>query len=115
MKIRIKDLRLRCIIGLHDWEREVRQDVVINIEIEFDNATSASSDDISDSINYKKLTKEIIGKVEKSDFKLIERLAGMIVETVMSDERVGKVIVEIDKPHALRFADSVSVELTGER
>lgn len=109
MKIRIKNLRLRTIIGTNNWERKVLQDVIINVKVNYDGSTAAKSDNIEDTINYKKLTKEIISLTENSQFRLLESLAQNILDLIMKDKRVQKAKVEIDKPQALRFADSVSV------
>ena len=109
MKIRIKNLRLRTVIGINEWERKVLQDIVVNLEFDFDGSAAAASDRIEDTVNYKKMTKRIIEAVEKSSFYLLERLAEKILGIVMEDSRVLNARVEVDKPHALRFADSVSV------
>ncbi len=110
--IRITDLRLRCIIGIFDWEKENKQDVILNIEMEFDATKSAQSDDINDTVDYKKITKEIIAMVEGSQFNLLEKLAEEVLNIVCAHPLVEQARVEIDKPGALRFADSVSLELT---
>jgi D-erythro-7,8-dihydroneopterin triphosphate epimerase len=109
MIIRIKNLRLRCIIGINDWERENKQDVIINLKIEFDGEAAAASDDISHTVNYRTITKQIIELVEGSDFGLIEKLCSRILDVCMADPKVKKAKVEIDKPGALRFSDSVSM------
>ncbi|MCA9399019.1 MAG: dihydroneopterin aldolase [Candidatus Omnitrophica bacterium] len=114
-KIRITNLRLRTVIGANDWERDIEQDVIINIEMDFDASPSIQSDDLTDTIDYKTITKEIIEKVEASEFFLIEKLADMVLRIVMKDKRVKAATVRLDKPHALRFADSVSIELTEQR
>jgi len=115
MLIRIKNLRLRTIIGLTDLERKDRQDVVVNAEIEFDGAQAARTDDIADGINYRTITKRLIHEVEGSDWRLLEQLADHILTAIMDEERVRRATVEVDKPHALRFADSVSVVCSAER
>jgi len=115
MIISIKELRLRTIIGAHDWERDVKQDVVINVIAEVDGNPAAESDDLLDTVDYKMITKEIIELVETSEFYLIEKLAESILDIVMFDQRIVRASVEVDKPHALRFADSVSIETGRER
>ena len=115
MIIRIKDLRLRTIIGFKEWERDKKQDITINLTIESAGERAVESDDIADSIDYKVIAKEVIDAVEKTEFLLLERLAGFIIDIVMKDERIDRATVEIDKPHALRFARSTSVELTRKR
>ena len=112
--IRITDLRLRTIIGINDWERKSKQDVIINVSMEYDASKAAKSDDINDTVDYKALSKEIINKVEDSNFLLLEKLAQTVLDIVMMHSLVKKAHVCVDKPFALRFADSVSVELDSE-
>lgn len=114
-KINIKNLKLRTIIGIHDWEREHNQDVVINIEIHYDATKAAVSDRIQDTLDYKKITKAVIKLVESSRFQLIEKLASQILDLVLSEKKVKEATVRLDKPFALRFAESVSVELNKKR
>jgi D-erythro-7,8-dihydroneopterin triphosphate epimerase len=115
MIIRIKDLRLRAIIGFKEWEREKKQDITINLVIESGLEKVVETDDIEDGIDYKVITKKIIDEVEKTEFSLLEKLAGFILDIVMANERIDRATIEIDKPHALRFARSTSIELTRER
>ncbi len=115
MIIQIKNLRLRTIVGTNEWEREAPQDVIINVEIEFDGSTVARTDRLQDTIDYKKVKRCIIDVVEGSSFYLLDKLANRILETVMEEEKVQRATVEVDKPHALRFADSVSVTCSAQR
>lgn len=115
MLIRIKQLRLRTIIGFKKWEREKLQDVIIHAEIRVKEEKAIQTDSIEDSVDYKKLTKRIIEHVESSKYFLLEKLAGSILQLILQDARVVWARVEVDKPYALRFADSVSVEVSGER
>lgn len=115
MLITIKDLRLRTIVGIFDWERTRKQDVVINAEIEFDGSKAAATDKIEDTVDYKEITKNIIELVESSQFYLVEKLCNEILALIMANERVQRATVEVDKPHALSFADSVSITASAER
>jgi len=109
--IRIDNLKLRAIIGIHDWEREHKQDIVINVQMEFDASKSIESDKIEDTVDYKVITKRIIKEVDASNFQLLEKLTQLILNIVMENKRVQEATVRVDKPFALRFADSVSIEL----
>lgn len=113
--IRIKNLRLRTYIGFNDDERRKRQDVVINVRFTYRADEAAETDDVKYAVNYRTITKEIIRTVEKGRFMLLERLAADVLELVMADERVASAEVEVDKPHALRFSDSVSAFLSASR
>ncbi len=115
MIIRIKDLRLRTIIGCNNWEREKKQDITINIVMDCDSEKAVTSDDINDTTDYREITKNIIEAVEESEFFLIERLAGFILEIIMLRPGVLSATVEVDKPQALRFSRSVSVEVSAAR
>ena len=115
MIITIKNLHLRTIIGLQDWEREKKQDILVNLKIESNDETAVTTDDINDSIDYKQLKYLIVDQVENSQFFLLEKLAGFILDLVLNHPKVKRATVEIDTPQALRFADSVSVTLTREK
>lgn len=109
--IRIEDLLLRTIIGFNAWERDKKQDVQINLYMEFDAKKAVETDRVEDTLDYKKIKKSVITLVESSCFNLLETLAHRILETVASDEKVIYAEVKVDKLHALRFARSVSVEM----
>ncbi|MEE4310316.1 MAG: dihydroneopterin aldolase [candidate division KSB1 bacterium] len=115
MVIRIKNLRLRTIIGIEEWERTNKQDLIINAVIDFDGEKAAESDDIADTVNYKRITKKIITLVEESDYFLLEKLCDRVLHVILEDKNVLSATVEIDKPGALRFTDSVSVSTSAGR
>lgn len=115
VKITIENLRLRTIIGINDWERETRQDVVINVELELAAGTVFTRDAIDETVDYKQLNKRIIEEVERSSFFLLEKLGDHLLMVVMEDRRVRHARVRVAKPGALRFTDSVSVECSAER
>lgn len=114
--IRVKNLLLRTYIGFNPEELQNKQDVVINIEIEADIPEEALSEDEPEGIyDYKIITKQIIGLVQDNRFKLLEVLTKNILDLIMTDQRVKRACVEVDKPHALRFAESVSFEMEAGR
>jgi len=115
MIIRIKNLRLRAIVGTNAWEREAPQDVIFNIRMEFDGTKVAETDDLASTIDYKMMKRRIIKEVEEAHFYLLETLASRVLRIVMEEEKVQKATIEVDKPHALRFTDSVSVSCSAER
>jgi D-erythro-7,8-dihydroneopterin triphosphate epimerase len=115
MLIQIKNLRLRTVVGVYSWERKELQDIIINVSIEFDGSKASCSDNIKETIDYKTMKKEIVSAVESSSFQLLESLSNHILELIMRNTLVNRACVEIDKPHALRFADSVSVRSCAER
>jgi FolB domain-containing protein len=114
-KILIRDLLVRGIIGLNDWEREKQQDILINMVLDLDVRAAAQSDDIEDSLNYRSLTKAIVAHVETSARFLVEALASDIARIAILDFGADRVTVRVEKPGALRFAKSVGVEIERSR
>jgi len=115
MIINIENLRLRTTVGIYEWEQKVKQDIIINIEIEFDGALAIEKDSIEHTVDYKTLTKKIIAMVEDTKYNLIERISGDVVKLIMQDQKVQRASVKVDKPGALRSTDSVSVTNTETR
>ena len=114
--IRVKNLLLRTYIGFNPEEIANKQDVIINVEIEADIPEEALQEDEPNGIyDYKIVTKQIIGLVQDNRFKLLEVLTKNILDLIMADQRVSHARVEVDKPHALRFAESVSFEMEAAR
>jgi D-erythro-7,8-dihydroneopterin triphosphate epimerase len=111
-KIHIRDLALRCIIGVFPEERTERQDILLNVTLTCDFGASARTDRLEDTVDYKRLTKQIITVVEGSEFQLLEALAERVAGICLETPRVRRATVCIDKPGALRFARSVAVEVT---
>lgn len=114
-RIHIKDLRLRTFIGFNEEEQRKRQDVVINIRIDYDALSAARGDQVDEALNYKIITKEVIAHVEDNRFLLLEAMVNDLVEIVMAHQAAQRVEVEVDKPHALRFSDSVSLTMEASR
>ena len=111
-RIRVKNLLLRTYIGFNPEELVNKQDVVINYEIEADiPRTALEADEPLDIFDYKTITKKVIALVQDGRFKLLEVLTQKILDLIMEDGRVKWAKVEVDKPHALRFAQSVSLEM----
>lgn len=108
--IRITDLKLKAIIGINPWERKNKQDVIINLTLDFDANKASQSDNIQDTVDYKALKKRIILLVKGSKFFLLEKLVEEVLNLTMQDSKILKATVRIDKPRALRFAKSVSIE-----
>lgn len=110
MIIRIENLRIRTIIGIFEWEKKNLQELVVNVETEIDCPDPAAlGDDISGTLDYKKMNKKIINFIEGGNFNLIETVAAGVAGIVFEDDKAVRVTVRVDKPGALRFADSVSV------
>ncbi len=115
MRIHLKNLRLRTIVGVNDWEQREPQGVRINVRFEFDGRRAAETDALEDTVDYSAMKRRIAEMVEGGRFQLIERLASEVLELVMADPRITRATVEVDKPTALRFADGVSVTVSAEK
>ncbi|MFC2991506.1 MULTISPECIES: dihydroneopterin triphosphate 2'-epimerase [Halomonas] len=113
--IRIKNLRLRTHIGIKEEEIKNRQDVIINVVIRYHADKAVVFNHIEQALNYRTITKEVIAHVEGNRFLLLERMTREVLDLIMGHEPVLTAQVEIDKPHALRFADSVSITLSASR
>jgi len=114
-RIHIRDLTVRCIIGIYPEERREKQDVVVNITLEANLRAACQSDRLDDTVDYKGLKRRIIAMIESSSRFLIERLAQDVAELCLAEPKVTRVTVSVDKPGALRFARSVAVEITRAR
>jgi FolB domain-containing protein len=114
-RILIKDLMLRCVLGLSGEERREKQDVLINLILWTDLRPAAASDNIEDTVDYSALKKRIITLVERSECHLAETLADRIASLCLEQKAVKQVQVTLEKPTALRFAHSVGVEITRSR
>lgn len=114
-RIRIKDLRLRTYIGINDDEIRNQQDILINVTIIYPAADAVAVNEIERALNYRTITKALIAHVEGNRFALLERLTQELLDLVMQHQQVHYAEVEVDKPHALRFAESVSITLSAQR
>jgi FolB domain-containing protein len=114
VEVNVKDLRLRTIIGFNDWERELKQDVVVSLSYKYDAADAIKSDDIKHAVDYKTITKEVICLVEGSSYNLLETLANKIYEIVAENKKLKDIIIIVEKPGALRFSDNVYIKISSE-
>jgi FolB domain-containing protein len=110
-KVIISDLLVRGIIGINPDERVKKQDILINVIIYADVRPAAASDAIEDAVNYKSISKRIITHVEESADFLVEKLSSDIARIILTEYGVERVRVRVEKPGALRFAQSVGVEI----
>lgn len=110
-KIIIRKLRLDAIIGVNPEERTRRQKLLAHVELDMDLSKAAASDDINDTLDYKALKNKLIDTAGGTDFKLLEALAVKLVSACLEDQRVSAVRLILDKPGALRYADSAAIEI----
>ena len=108
-KVFIEGLEIEALIGIYDWERRIRQTLVFDLEMAFDNRIPAASDDIALTLNYKAVSKALIAYVSASDFGLVETLAERCAALVMQEFKVDWLRLKLSKPGAVRGARAVGV------
>lgn len=115
-KIFLSELKIDTTIGIWEWERRIRQTVIIDLEMSADIARAAASDDVADTLNYKSVAKRIQDFVANSSFRLVETLAEQIATIVREEFNVAWVKVRVNKPGAIRGSKAVGVLIErGER
>jgi dihydroneopterin aldolase len=114
-KIFIHALKSEAIIGIYDWERQVRQTVLIDIELSADIRKASLTDSIEDTLNYKRVAKRVLAFVEDSQFHLVETLAEHLAMLILEEFGVGWVRITLSKPGAVRGSRDVGVVLERER
>jgi len=105
----IEDLRIETIIGIYDWEREVKQTIALDIDMAADNTKPASTENIDDALNYKAVAKRMIAFTEESQFQLVETLAERLVEIIMTEFDVPWCRLKLRKLGAVTGSKSVGV------
>jgi dihydroneopterin aldolase len=108
-RVFIEDLRIETVIGIFDWEREIKQAVSFDLEMAFDIGAAAQSDAIEDTLDYKAVAKRLIKFVERSEFQLVEKLAERCAEIVLNEFPVTQLRLKLSKPGAVRGSSAVGV------
>ncbi len=115
-KIFLRELKVEAIIGIWDWERKIRQTIIIDLEMSADIARAAATDDIEDTLDYKGVAKRVQQFVADSSFQLVETLAERIAGIVRDEFGVAWVRVVVHKPGAIRGSRDVGIDIErGER
>jgi dihydroneopterin aldolase len=105
----LRDLKIETIIGIFDWEREIKQTVTLDLEMAADVAKAANTDSIEDTLDYKAVAKRLIDFVGHSEYQLVETLAERVADIVLNEFHVPWVRVRVNKPGAVRYAGDVGV------
>ena len=114
-KIFLQGLETKCVIGIFDWERKIRQKIRISLEFPADIRRAARRDRIEDTVDYKRIAKETLAFVSGSQFHLIETLAEKLAAMILKEFRVPEIQVRVSKPGAVRGSQDVGVEITRKR
>jgi FolB domain-containing protein len=114
-KVIIKNLLARGIIGVNDWERKRAQNILINITLFTDTRRAAETDNLEDCVNYSTMSKKLLAHAETVNRLTVEALANDLARLCLEENGVQKVLVRVEKPGAVRFAESVGVEIERSR
>jgi 7,8-dihydroneopterin aldolase/epimerase/oxygenase len=110
-RIFVHGLTTECVIGFIDWERRVKQTVVVDLELSADCSRAALSDEVSDTLDYRKVVKRVLAFIETSECRLIETLAERLVRVVLDEFELEWVRISLSKPGAFRHSRDVGVTL----
>lgn len=108
-RIFLRGLTAECIIGFIDWERQVKQTVVIDLELPVDCARASLTDEVADTLDYKKVAKRVVAFIEASQFKLVETLAQRLALLLLEEFTLEWVRLSLNKPGAIRSSRDVGV------
>lgn len=114
MIIKIKNLKLRTKIGIYDFEEKIDRELIINIKIKTDEEKSVKSDEVKDTIDYDEIVAKVTDIVKNKRFKLIEALAGALIDSIMMNKKIKECKLEVDKVGIAPDYDSASVILKRE-
>jgi dihydroneopterin aldolase len=110
-KIFLRELTIEAIIGFYDWERKVKQTLVIDLDIGTDVRATASHDDIDRTLNYKAVAKRVLAFVGDSQYRLIETLAEELAQTLLQEFKMPWLRIVVHKPGAIRHSRDVGIEI----
>ena len=114
-KVFIENLTVEAVIGVWDWEREIKQPVSLDLEMDYDIRQAAASDSIEDTLDYKAVAKRLIRFIDQSEFQLVEALAEHCAAIVLDEFPVSRLKLKLSKPGAVRGSSAVGVMIERSR
>jgi dihydroneopterin aldolase len=114
-RIFLRGLTAECIIGFIEWERRVKQTVVVDLELPVDCGRASVSDDVADTVDYKRVAKRVLAYIEASEFKLVETLAHRLAMLLLEEFGLEWVRISLNKPGAIRGSRDVGVVIERKR
>jgi dihydroneopterin aldolase len=114
-RIFLRGLTAECVIGFIDWERRVKQTVVVDLELPVDCRQAAVTDDVNDTVDYKKVSKRVLAFIEASEFLLVETLAQRLAMLILEEFAIEWIRLSINKPGAIRNSRDVGVAIERSR
>ena len=110
-RVFIDGLRVEAVIGIHPWERHVRQPLSLDLEVATDAARVARTDDIATAVDYSALAERLTGFIQEGRFRLLETLAEEAAAMIMREFGASWLRLRVAKPGAVAAADAVGVEI----
>jgi dihydroneopterin aldolase len=107
----VRDLRVDTVIGIYEWERKIRQTVILDLEMGTDIAKAAATDAIEDTLDYKAVSKRLVAFVQESEFQLVETLAERCADIILHEFKVPWVRLTLNKVGAVSAARDVGVSI----
>ena len=114
-KIFIKELTLDLKLGYYDFEKEKKQKIKFNLEIDYEDKKPTSDDDIKSIVNYDKIVKLISKLVKSKHYNFLETLAEDVFDELFKDKRIGKIMLQIEKLEILKHCSSVGIQISKKR
>jgi 7,8-dihydroneopterin aldolase/epimerase/oxygenase len=111
----LRGLTVECVIGFIEWERRVKQTVVLDLEFPVDCARVAVRDIVDDTVDYKKIAKRVVAFVSASEFKLVETMAEKLAQLLLAEFQLAWLRLSINKPGAIRGSRDVGVRIERHR
>ena len=111
----LEGLETRCVVGIFDWERKIKQKIRVDLIISVDVRRAAKRDRIEDTVNYKAIAKRLLYEIPRTRFHLVESLAEFIATLCLKEFGLSEVSVKLSKPGAIRSADNVGIQITRRR
>ena len=105
----IRGLKVKATVGVFEWERQIRQNLVLDLDLRTDAARAAASDELEDSVDYKAISQRVAEFVEASEYKLVESLADALANLIREEFKVDWLRLRVSKPYAVRIAREVGV------
>ena len=104
-------IEANCVVGVWEWEKQITQKIIVDIDVSADIAASAASDELQDTLNYKAVAESVINMLEKSRFQLIETMVEEVAQLVMKEFSVPWIKVRINKGGAVKHVRNVGVQV----
>lgn len=114
-KLHLQGLAVATFVGIHDWEQRVRQELILDLKIDYDCSQAAKTDALEDALDYERLAREVVSFVSGKRFRLLERIAVEVADMTLAKFQVEAVEVTVAKPHAIAEIQALSISVARRR